>query len=352
MKIGIFTFAKGDNYGAVLQSYALGEWLRRKGHKVEYLYLTWTTLRYRITSNLTPLKRNFEEFRKRFLRDFSKECHSKQDLGEAVKGNDLVIVGSDQVWNPNITTFRALFYFFNFVPSDIKKVAYAASFGKANWEWPELTDDVRELLQKFESISVREEEGVKICAENFGVKAQVVLDPTFLLPDYNDLLTTPKYPNHIVGFLFRPSNSYYDLLNTLGKIRDKRVMVMDLPSRRTSLKVLSFSLSPFSKVTNWVTNIANADFVVTDSFHCMAFSIIFKRQFIFIATKKGLMSRITSLLKRLEIKDRIFDNPEEAIQALSSLKPINYDEVEIKLSEARKESEEFLMNAIKSVGDV
>lgn len=342
MKIAILTFAKGDNYGAVLQSYALGEWLRKKGHEVEYLYLTWTTVRYRITSSLTPLRRNFESFRKKYLRNFSKECHNKSDLQKAVVGKDLVIAGSDQVWNPGITTWRACFYFLDFVPDNIRKISYAASFGKDVWEWPEMTHKVKSLLEKFDAVSVREKEGAKLCKEIFNVDAKVVLDPSFLIRDYKSLIQKPKYADHIVGFMFNPSKSYYDLLGRLKIMRGKNVLVMDLPSRKTTLSVFRFSISPFSKVTDWVTNIAYADYVVTDSFHCTAFAIIFKKQFIFIASNKKLVSRVSSLLDKLNIRDRIFDTPQMAINKIDSLTPINYSQVSIKLEEARKESEIFL----------
>ena len=349
MNIGILTFSKGDNYGAVLQSYALGQWLRSKGHNVEYINYTWSTLRYRITSNLTPLKKRFEIFRNKYLINFSKECNTKEDLTEAIKEKDLVIVGSDQVWNPDITGYRAKHYFLDFVPYSIPKIAYAASFGKSQWEWPELTDEVNILLQKFKSISVREEDGARICKKIFGVDAKVVLDPTFLINNYDSLLRKPKYANRIVGFHFYPSNSYYKLLKELGQIRQKRILVMDLPSRHTTMKVLEFSISPFCKVTDWLTNIAYADFVVTDSFHCLAFSLIFKRQFIFIATNSRLVSRISTLLDKLEIKNRVYFNHQDAIDAIPTLTFIDYKKVDRKIEEYRTESENFLFNVFNSI---
>ena len=103
-KIGILTFAKGDNYGAVLQAYALAEVLRRMGYGVEFFYLTWTTWRHDLAAFVTPLSRRFESFRREYICTFSKECHTKEDLAQASKGLDCCIVGSDQIWNPAITT--------------------------------------------------------------------------------------------------------------------------------------------------------------------------------------------------------------------------------------------------------
>lgn len=346
MKISILTFSQGDNYGAVLQSYALGEWLRSKGHEVEYIYMTWSTWKYQILSSLTPLKYNFKEFRKRYLRDFSPRCYSTEDLSKSIAQTDLCIVGSDQVWNPDITTFRALHYFFDFVPDNVVKISYAASFGKKEWEWDSLTDKVKSLLKRFYRVSVREKEGEEICKDCFGISAKVVLDPTFLLNDYRNILTTPRFPNYVVGFMFHPSDNYYNLLGELGKIMNEKVVVMDLPSRKTKLSVFKFAYSPFSKVTSWVTNIANSSFVVTDSFHCLAFSIIFNKQFIFIASKKKLLSRVTTLLNKLQIKDRIVDSPEDAQAMIPKLIPIDYKKVNKLLNEERVKSEEFLFEVI------
>lgn len=348
IKISILTFSKGDNYGAVLQSYALGQFLREHGYKIEYIHLTWTTLRYQITSTLTPLKRNFENFRKHYLKDFSKECHSKDDLREAVKHSQICIVGSDQVWNVDITKWRALFYFLDFVPDSIGRIAYAASFGKKEWDWPNLFEKIKTLLSRFDSVSVREIEGKEIC-NKFGIKASVVLDPTFLLSSYHSLLQSPKYPNSIIGFMFHPSNSYYKLLDKLYAYYNTNVVVMDLPSRKTTWKAFKYKLSPFCKVNTWLTNIANAKFVVTDSFHCLAFSLIFNKQFVFIASNPSLLSRITTILNEVDLSDRIFLNPHEAIEKICHLTPIDYIKVNHKLSKYREESSEFLLTAIDKI---
>lgn len=346
MKISILTFSQGDNYGAVLQSYALGEWLRNKGHDVEYIYMTWSTWKYELISTLTPLKNSFKQFRRKYLKNFSSKCTTTQDLSNSVSHTDLCIVGSDQVWNPDITTTRALHYFFDFVPDNILKASYAASFGKKEWEWNNITSSVKSLLNRFYKISVREEEGKEICKKRFGINAQVVLDPTFLLNDYQKILKKPKYSDHIVGFMFQPSDKYYDMLTWLGNTTGKKVLVMDPPSKRTKLNVLRFIYSPFSSVNSWVTNIAYSSFIVTDSFHCLAFSIIFNKQFIFIASKKHLLSRVTTLLDKLQIKDRIADNPEDARNLITKLIPIDYKRVNEVLKEERVKSEEFLFDVI------
>lgn len=146
-KIGILTFAKGDNYGAVLQAYALATVLREMRYEVEFFHLTWTTWRHDLATFITPLSKRFELFRKEYIGSFSKPCHTKDDLTEVSKGLDYCILGSDQIWNPAITTHRALRYFGDFLPDRIKRFSYAASFGYDSWCFPELTDDVKNSFQ-------------------------------------------------------------------------------------------------------------------------------------------------------------------------------------------------------------
>lgn len=354
-KIQILTFARGDNYGAVLQSYGLAETLRRMGYTVEFISLkkraTW---RYRIISTLSPLKYRFESFRKKFLRDFTKPAISAEELKEVTKGADCCIVGSDQVWNPAITSVRTPFYFFNFLPDNKPRISYAASFGTDSWKFPEIVPEVKTYLDKFSAISVREKIGIEICKEVFGISATQVLDPTLLLGDFKSLLKRPKYKDSIVGFNFNPSSDYYLLLKKIGHKTNSKILVMDLPSRKMGKEMLGFKLSPFTSVENWVTNIANAKIVITDSFHCMAFSILFHKEFYYIAKNKKLVSRITSLLNLLGIEGRIFQTTEELNSLIDSsdfdqVPLIDYSLVDSKLEKLRNESKQFLINSLANI---
>ena len=354
-KIQILTFARGDNYGAVLQSYGLAETLRRMGFYVEFLALkkrqTW---RYAIISNISPLKRGFDDFRKKYLKAFTKPASNGEELRQAATDSDCCIVGSDQVWNPNITSVRTPFYFFSFLPKNKRRISYAASFGTDRWNHPELVTDVKIWLKDFHAISVRENAGVEICKNTFGVNARKVLDPTLLLGDFEAVLTKPKYKNFIVGFMFRPSREYYNSLRNLSITLSSKVLLMDLPSRAIKPEILQFSLSPFTSVRNWVTNIANASIVITDSFHCMVFAILFKRDFYYIVNNKQLMSRITTLLEDLKLTDHIIEGPQAFCEFVKSdefkhRKPIDYDSVHTTLKLLRSVSMQYLYDALSDI---
>ncbi len=343
-RVCIFTFAFGDNYGAVLQAYALGEVIREKGHQVEYLNLTWSTWRYRIISKITPLSYRFNSFREKYLKNFSNPCNDIADLKKLAKNPaDIYIVGSDQVWNPNITTTRVKHYFFDFLPDNIRRASYAASFGTSCWERPDLIDEVSTLLKKFSVISVREKSAIGICKSTFNIMdVYQVLDPTLLLGKFDKLLTKPKDENQIVGFMFNPSTEYYSLLKGLSELSETNVLIMDLPNRKWGKGAFNFRLSPFASPEQWVTNIAKSKFVVTDSFHCMVFSILFRRQFVFIPTNKAIMGRVTSLLESLDLMDRIYNSPMDVIKDGKFQSEIDYDAVHDKLSQLRAYSNDVL----------
>ncbi len=341
-KICILTFAQGDNYGAVLQAYGLAKVLRQMGYDPQFVYYTWDTWKYRIISRMTPLRRRFANFREKYIKNFSLPCYNKEDLAKVCEDADICIVGSDQVWNPAITKHRALHYFFDYLPDGCPRIAYAASFGRSNWDFPELYDDVKVLLSKFNQIGVREDSGVSICSDIFDVKAVQVLDPTLLAGNFNEILKYPRYKHRLVGFMFNPSREYYQALGIISDILNVKTLVMDLPSRKTRVEVLKHKVSPFSSVEDWVTNIAYSEFIVTDSFHCLSFAIMYQKQFIFIASNKTLMGRAVSILSILGIKDRIYSTPSEVISSRAWLNRIDYNEVQAKLEVLRAKSMTFL----------
>ncbi len=353
--VQILTFARGDNYGAVLQSYALAEVLRRMGLDVQFLSLrkrrTW---RYAIISSLTPLKYRFNSFRRRYLRDFTRPAATAAELREASAKAACCIVGSDQVWNPDITSVRTPFYFFSFLPEGKPRISYAASFGTDKWCYPDLIPEVTGWLREFKAVSVREKAGVEICRDTFGIEAVRVLDPTLLLGDFKQLLRKPSYRDYIVGFMFNPSQGYYNSLERLRQLTGRKVVLMDLPRRQMGSGMFRFSLSPFSSVEGWVTNVANASYVVTDSFHITAFSILFHKEFFYVVNNPRLLSRVTTLLDTLGITGIVFESPEAFEHYLESgafadRRPIDYESVERELTRQRAISMDFLRNALSDI---
>lgn len=345
-KIGVLTFAKGDSYGAVLQAYALAEVLRRMGYRVEFFHLTWTTWRHELITFVTPFSRRFESFRREYIGTFSKECHTREDLARASKVLDCCIMGSDQIWNPAITTHRTLRYFGDFLPDGVRRFSYGASFGYDSWRFPELTDDVRKLLTCFNAVSVRENEGVSICHDVFGCDAVKVLDPTLLLGDFSSLLCKPAFKDAVVGFKFVPSEPYYGLMRQIARELESFPVLMEGLSKMVFKAGMRVRRCWFPSPQTWVTNIANARFVVTDSFHCMVFAILFKKEFVVIPSNSALLSRMTSLLGDLGLDDRLFSSYKEVVDSKIWCRTIDYIEVDKRLECLREKSMDFLRAAL------
>ena len=143
MVISILSFPREINYGAVLQCYALCKILQDMGHKINIIDLRlrrhpmqWYSILIRI-----PMFFFFYRFRRKHLNYFTRHFKSLNELRHYCPQSDLFIVGSDQVWNPEITKRSdPLYFFFSFLPRGVRRISYAASFGTDNWKYPEITD--------------------------------------------------------------------------------------------------------------------------------------------------------------------------------------------------------------------
>ncbi|WP_096281265.1 polysaccharide pyruvyl transferase family protein [Marinobacter sp. LV10R510-11A] len=215
MRVSILTQPLGHNYGGLLQAYALQVYLKRIGCDVEtldrrapveqatvakgYIVNLVRFLLGRIKSIPTNRKQSFvlqnlADFRDKNL-VLSKRITSEIQLRDYFFRNkfEAVIVGSDQVWRPMYSPSILNFYldFLNDIDSKPIRVAYAASFGVSEWEYPEdVTEKCRPLIKKFDAVSVREKSAVDLCKSKLGITSDWVVDPTLLLDprDYEELI--------------------------------------------------------------------------------------------------------------------------------------------------------------------
>lgn len=352
MKISILTFSKEDNNGANLQCYALVETLKEMGHDVDIIDIQLSVVNYGLFNRLLhyPQHLNYVRFRKRYLNCFTKSFHDVAELTDCLPKSDLYIVGSDQVWNLDITKrLDPLIYFFSFLPSESRRMSYAASFGVSEWIWGQWTLRISELLSKFDAISVREIQGVEICTNTFGLKAQVVCDPTFLLPSYNKicgLYASGKETNRLVYFKFiRSKETEQFLLRKANKLKMNMVKLGDFHPR------INCKYKPYYSVREWLNSIRYAQFVLTDSFHCMVFCILFNKPFISMPGDATRSSRINSLLESLGLSDRFchdLNELEDRFEALYDA-PIDYVSVNKRISELRRKGRDFLEASISNI---
>lgn len=320
MKIGIVTLFNVPNYGAILQAYALATYLRQLGHDI-------------LLFNVEPPKKNPFIYKLkrlvklRFIDQFQRKYYPTitSNLKEKV---DLYMVGSDQVWNPEITRTVYHKYFLSFALHP-KKVAYAASFGTQEWNFDNLSEQVGNLLREFSYITVREEQGKELLHQNFHILSKVVLDPCFLL-EANDYLFEKKMTLSSVPLLVsyklcydkKFSSRMSDLSRKLG-CRKK-----ELRSRYiNSLPDCKEINIQYCRVEKWIYWMASSRYVVTDSFHGLVFSLIFRKQFVVFPSIPKRSSRIDNLLEKLNLSYRKVNSFNEA-EKLFKEAPIAYAQVE------------------------
>lgn len=373
MKIFILTQPLGKNYGGNLQAYALQTILKKQGHSVITLDRRWNApklgLKLIILRALSSIKSLIFILlgRKRIVcNPFSREynvtrdttllqafCNKYITLSEPLYDSaettnflrenyaDLFIVGSDQVWR-RIYCPSLKDYFLEDLPTTTPRISYAASFGKDDIREYSASDItyVKPLLQKFTAISVRESSGIDICRTIFDVAANEVLDPTLLLSeqDYFSLIdsTKVKHRHHLAVYILDQTP---EILNFVDK------MANDYNLQVQTINVDEFSTGyvKFPSVEDWLANIAFSDYVITDSFHGMVFSLIFKKQFVIIGNKKRGISRYTSVLSKLGLEDRVILDAKIKFPT----KPINYTEVSCVLERLRNDSLEWLFERLK-----
>lgn len=202
---------------------------------------------------------------------------------------DAFVVGSDQVWRPKYAPNIDDAFLVFLKKDSARRVAYAASFGVDNWEYtPQQTEKCAAFAKKFNDISVREESGVDLCKENFGVEAAWVLDPTLLLnkEDYFELCkdVPVKKGNVLAVYMLDANDAVLSLCHKIAMERGLELNVVSADARA--------SLS----VPEWLAMFRDASYVVTDSFHGTVFSIIFGKEFNCIYNETRGKARFESLL--------------------------------------------------------
>lgn len=381
MRIGILTQPLRNNYGGLLQNFALQTVLKRAGHTPETIdwgspftfHLKLYYLKTRLLARLFPKKyqakyrptskeesiigKHTEYFITKYI-NRTKRAESLQDIMQLSDNNGYegFIVGSDQCWRPRYNYLLPAMFLCFTKGKKVKRIAYAASFGTDKWEYtPEKTAQFTPLVQKFDLVTVREDSGVKLCKDNFYVDATHVLDPTMLLSkeDYIKLIESENEPKS-VGTLF-------------NYILDPNVKKKSFINRvANELNLIPFQVLPkyqgetrskedvkkriedcvFPAVTTWLRAFLDADMIIVDSFHGMVFSILFNKPFWVVGNAERGLSRFTSLLKLFELEDRLLDV--QLLDTVDFRRPVDWTKVNALLQKKRIESISILLRVLNN----
>lgn len=334
-KIGILTLPLINNYGGILQAYALSVVLREL--KVDVLFIDYQkkcmsktsvwlsniknfakqifpSLFFGRAPAVTPsirasISKNTRSFVCSEIVPISSVITEVDELKRLVGQLDGIIVGSDQVWRPAYTP-RVESYFLDFLGNDKLKIAYAASFGSDNWSFSkEQLHTFVNAIKEFDFVSVRETSAVDAIKARCGVEAKCALDPTLLLSSqhYMDLVNRLGHCS-FDGDLFCYSLDETPFFSSVSSnlatkygfkpyhVKPKNI---DLDYHKNPEKYI------YPPVSDWLSAFINAKFVVADSFHGCVFSIIFNKPFFAVGNKKRGIARFSSLLALFGLESRL-----------------------------------------------
>lgn len=357
-KIGIITFHCANNYGAVLQTYGMQEYLRRQGHEtyvIDYrpkyiveMYAKFSIWHWISRNPWKCIKRLFIESKIKLIRikrwnafeNFRTTCfnlypyHKKNDFSEF----DFIILGSDQIWNSEMVGGKMDgVYWGEGLKCNV--FAYAVSSRKFDYTSMELSY-IKERLSKLSSIGVREESLKKYIQPLCSMEINVVLDPSLLAgPEiYKKIAQKPKETNYLLIYeIGRHEKTRKIAYFIADKLKLKIVELVNNPIQ--SEPYLNQVASP----AEFVGYIINASFVVTTSFHGTVFSFMFRRNFFAIRQNTSADDRIESFVNIMDVKSQFISSIEDVN---SYNQNINYVLVWDNYKLYRKKSMDFIFSSI------
>ena len=375
MKIGILTLPLHTNYGGILQAYALQTVLERMGHEVVVFDKPYLISRLSLKNIIVffkhlikktlGIKSSFINSKKHNKRENAKRRYTNVFIQKYIKRRlinnyyqikpydyNAIVVGSDQIWRRRFMPCQDVrIAFLDFTRGwNIKRIAYAASFGIDYWDFTEKgTNIIKESISLFDAVSVREDSGVSLCKQYLGYNNAIqVLDPTLLLErkDYESLIENSDNT-------YKPKEQ---LMLYVLDYNDKKKQFVSQVSNKLNLKpfetnskyeVKGASLDEIVQppVEQWLRSFRDSSYVITDSFHACVFSILFHKPFIVIGNKSRGLARFQSLLSLFELEDRMLIDTYDV--SLCN-KDIKWEKVDSKLDKLRTDSKSFLEKSLKS----
>lgn len=388
MKIGVLThFGSDDNYGQILQAFALQRYLISKGH---YAYL----IRYdfdndkpkarfslikeyirKIIGFLFPSKRKayamvmyyqklneknsiknitrkFSEFKTENL-NVSKTYETYDELQNYAPDADVYIVGSDQVWSPTLHNPNTAAWYLRFGKPTVKRISYAASIGRAIHKDEESI--FVDYLRNFDAISLRESNACDYCFSLGFSQSKLVVDPTLLAPFsiYESLIdkeAKPKIPYVFLYYLNIQNKEELEWEQLVSFVTEQKLSLRSVSSSGyyPAQSLIPGHEAELLTIPEWLTAIYHSQYVVTTSFHGTVFAILMHKPFVSIPLinqyKQG-NGRLESLLNNLGLKDRLLSRERKMVDIFAG--KIDWNSVDERLLKLCLESEKFLADALK-----
>ena len=363
MKIGILTLQRAENYGAVLQAYALQTYLKSicDGLNVEIIDYRNKAIEWSCSAKHLIQKKNVKNYIKYFLRagdirkrncvfsqfrerkfNLSRSCNH-EDFSELAKIYDLIIVGSDQVWNDELTGNDPTF-FLDSVEDSVKKVSYAISLGMDKYNENFFLKH-KQQIEDFASLSMREQSGAEFIKAAYGRKVELCIDPVFLLEqsEWRRFAgSSTSQQEYILCFVLRSDNREDRTVNIARELSKKT----GYPIRLLMNQNRFYKFPDLRHIENpspeeFINLIDNAEIVVTNSFHASALSILFHTTFYSdLEVKRN--RRIVDLLNTVGLESNGCKNG----VAPKEIRDIDWSQVDRRISESSISSRKYLGDLI------
>lgn len=368
MKIGIMTFHGAPNHGAALQAYALQSHLQKMGHEVFFIDYQFG---WRPNSGLTGwIGRNpantfekvnnqlryqpFIQFQGKFLNIGSTRYIDHEQLDAQPPKAEAYICGSDQIWNPNFLKKEKdeKAFWLDFGANDVRRIAYAPSFGV-----DELNDDTcrrfSEYAKRFTVMSVREKNAIEMLSKLGRKDASWVPDPTLLLNQDDYLRIVQEFNgssnSYIFSYQLKTRNSAPTPAAEINKATCS-LLGLDIYETYSTSALFNLLNSRYLNPCQWLYKLYGSKFIVTNSFHCTVFSLLFHRPFITVLKKglsAGMNGRIESLLKLVGLEHRaVAEYDRNQVEDLCQ-SDIDWHNIDDKIDSFRKVGQQFLVDALR-----
>lgn len=380
IKVGIITYHFSDNFGALMQAYALRKWLQDQGCDVNFvnyhpkyveeggslvspfslknfrrnikiIYLKYSKIKKKFFGNKEQ-EEKFNIFRKDVLGVAGVALESIEDIELAKLNYDILICGSDQIWNPSDHFGFDRVYFLDFsVHQHVRRISYAASFGKGTLDDKYLSP-LRDLLKRLDGISVRERSGISIIGKVSDKAVQCVPDPTILLGNFTDFCekNSTSKTKHVFCYSLRTDVGVRETALLASKLHHADVMSPYNPHRRW--REIGKTTYPCPK--EWVNDLYRSEIVVTNSFHGVALSICLEKEFVAVGLPGGKISlnaRVLNLLNEVGLSNRFVASFDEEVVKNLILTRIDWSEVRSKVQVIRDVGESYLRGELERVGN-
>lgn len=324
-KIGICTLYFANNFGAILQAFALQEVLKEMGHEVEFI-------------RVSDIQINMKEPNADLFEKSRKYINLNDNVFDKVKDKyDAIVIGSDEMWNVNNKTFEHFEEYFGKNLIADKIVSYAPSANGVTYEQLKefYGDDVK--FEEFDHISARDEGTQKLVKDISGRDAYLVLDPTLLVSDFSKYSTNP-YPDlkdYIILYAYKFSEEEKEKIVKFAKDNNKKIYSLAYK--------FDWAETLYTDIFGFLGVIKNADYMITNTFHGTLFALILEKEFAVFSNKN---SKVEDIINKFQFKERDGINANDLNEIFD--KKVNYEKInKLKLMH-RKKSLDYLEDVINN----